>query len=283
MRSIATRILRSLVISATLVATLLVGCQSKLIYHPRSYDRADLRALEHAGGMQLVVQTSQGRQTAFYLPPRSPSSASGAKPFLWIVCGGNGSLSLDYLRHCASWPSGFAYLFVDYPAYGLCEGSPTPEHIRETMVALQKPVADLFGESTEQLATHTGILGHSLGCAAGLICAEEWKLSGAVLCAPFTTMTDMARKLLGTPLCYLNHHRFNNVARLASLEKRGGKAWLFHGSEDEVIPADMSRQLAASFPTIIQLKIIEGSMHNDILDDAGDEIAKAMLSISGKK
>src|SRR5205085_1923334 len=79
-------------------------------------------------------------------------------------------------------------------------------------------------------------LGHSLGAAAALSAADALSLTRVVLLAPFTSMTDMARRTVGWPLCYINRHRFDNLARLAALASRGARVHVFHGALDEVIP-----------------------------------------------
>src|SRR5690242_16456385 len=109
---------RMLLIAVLAIVALLLLFQSRLIYYPRPYGKASLWDLDQRKGKQLEFTTSQGRQVAFYLPPRADAASSPA--FLWIVCGGNGSLALDYAEEPLHWDSRFGYLFVDYPGYGLC-------------------------------------------------------------------------------------------------------------------------------------------------------------------
>jgi uncharacterized protein len=253
------------------LSILLLGCQHRLIYHPRPYSAAELKEAERRGAQQVEVMTSAGRQVAFYVPAQSTS-----KPFLWLICGGNGSLSLDYIQYLPEWGRGTSYLFVDYPGYGLCEGNATPDRIRETIKALLEPVSKLLGIESDKLSEHCALLGHSIGCAAGLMAVEEWGCRRAVLIAPFTTLTAMARRMVGTPLCHLNRHRFDNLKRLEEMKAKQGKAIVLHGVEDEVIPVEMSRQLGQTFPGMIKVYEVEGAMHNDILYLAEEQIVKAM-------
>ncbi|RYZ68919.1 MAG: hypothetical protein EOP09_08645, partial [Proteobacteria bacterium] len=106
---------------------LLVSCQSRLIYFPRPYSGDEARDWKDLSGGKIVdYTTSQGKQRAFLqgelANPRN----------LWVVCAGNGSVALDW----SHWfkdrvPAGDAWLLVDYPGYGNCEGKPSPGHIRE--------------------------------------------------------------------------------------------------------------------------------------------------------
>jgi uncharacterized protein len=279
MKAALLSLLRALALGLLTVVLLLVGCQQRLIYHPRGYDEDEVAWIEARGGKRWEVMTSQGKQTAFYLPPLA--APTEVPEFLWLVTGGNGSLALNYATHHTSWDKRFGYLFIDYPGYGLCEGSPSPEHIRETIAALRVKARTEWPLSDADLSARSGALGHSIGAAAALIAAEEWQLTRAVLCTPFTTLTDMARRLVGTPLCYLNRHRFDNQKTLRSLELRQGRAVLIHGTRDEVIPFQMSAQLHAEFPGSTQLITAEGAMHNDIFHLAERQIAEAMSDLAG--
>ena len=201
---------------------------------PEALRPSDLEAFAKRGGTRIEATTSQGHQVAFYLPSRK--APSQPPEFLWLVFGGNGALALDYAPEAASWDARFGYLFVDYPGYGLCEGRPNPERIEESTLALTEKLRSELHWSDADLRARCGVIGHSLGCAAGLIAADRLELQRLVLCAPFTTMTDMARRVIGWPLCHLNRHRFDNIARLTTIIPRGAQVRVFHGRDDEVIP-----------------------------------------------
>ena len=270
---------RVLAFAAIALVLLLLSCQSRLMYFPRPYGKASLWDLEQRKGKQLEYTTSQGKQVAFYLPPRAEGMKEPA--FLWIVTGGNGSLSLDYSEEPMHWDGRFGYLFVDYPGYGKCAGKPNPGRIEESAVAAAKLMQKELGWSDEQFRERTGVFGHSMGCAAGLMTADDLQLTSVVLCSPFTTMTEMGRRVLGWPLCYLNMHRFDNVSRLRVLDKRGAKVRIFHGAEDEVIPVEMSRRLQTMFPKTVQFTEVPEGRHNDVVMRAREDVGKAMRELSG--
>ena len=261
------------------MAVLLLWCQAALIYHPNVYQKPALWELEKLGGHFLSITTSQGKQTAFYLPARKGPPHS--PEFLWFVFGGNGSLALDYLGETLRWDERFAYVFVDYPGYGLCEGNPNSARIAESIKEIAVKVRSELHWSEAEMQQRCGVLGHSLGCAAALIAADDLKLTRAVLCAPFTTMTAMARGLVGWPLCYLNYHGFDNVSRLAALSASNARVRAFHGQADEVIPVTMSRELVKMFPQMMQLQEMPDCHHAEIVMDARTEIGSAMLELSG--
>jgi pimeloyl-ACP methyl ester carboxylesterase len=270
--------LRTVLVGLLTAVVFLLSCQSSIIYHPNAYQKPLLWELNRLGGKQITVSTSQGKQTAFYLPPRK---GSRSPEFLWFVFGGNGALALDYMDYTGRWDQRFAYVFVDYPGYGLCEGKPTPARIQESITAIAAALRHEIQWNEAEIQQRCGVLGHSLGCAAALIAADDLKLTRAVICAPFTTMTDMGRTLLGWPLCQLNYHRFDNIHHLTALNERSVRVRAFHGQDDEVIPVTMGRDLAKRFPQMIQFTEVPGARHNDVIMDAAESIGKAMFEISG--
>ena len=252
---------------------LLTGCQSRLIYFPRPYpvDQAGKWATD-AQGKVMDFTTVQGHQRAFLQGQRDHPRN------LWLVCGGNGSLALDW----SAWlfvhaPREDAWLLVDFPGYGDCHGTPSPASIRDTFDHLVPLAMQELGWSPAEKATRLRIFGHSLGAAACLIAAADHHIQRGVLLAPFTSTKDMAREVTGLPLGFLVWHRFDNSARLAELANRGpGRILILHGSQDEVIPVVMSRQLAKRFPSLVELREIDGGHHNSVQETHTTDLAHAL-------
>jgi pimeloyl-ACP methyl ester carboxylesterase len=270
---------RLVMVSGTLAMVpllFLFGCQSSLIYFPRSYPVGlSGRWASETPGRVVDFKTSQGDQRAF-LQGRMEQPQR-----LWIVCGGNATVALewsDWLARNARKED--AFLLVDFPGYGDCEGSPNPQRIAETLrtvVPLACEAVGWSGVERERLR----VFGHSLGAAACLIAAAELDVRRGVLLSPFTSTMDMTREIVGLPLGFLVTHRFDNPARLAEIaEKGGGKLIILHGTEDEVIPVSMSRQLAAAQPELVTLREIPGGRHNSLQLQNTAEIVAAMAEVA---
>ena len=252
---------------------LVVGCQSKLIYFPRPYaPGVTARWVAETKGKAIDFTTSQGRQRAFLQgnlkDPRN----------LWIVCGGNATVALDWSGWIASHaPREDAWLLVDFPGYGDCEGAPNPARIRETMKTVIPLASRAIGWPAEPDPARLRFFGHSLGGAACLIAASEFGIQRGVLLSPFTSTMDMAREMIGLPIGFLVIHRFDNRARLAELAARGpGLVIVLHGSDDEVIPVSMGRELAADRPDVVRFTAVPGTRHNDIAERNPDQVAAAL-------
>ena len=225
-------------------------------------------------GKPIDFKTSQGNQRAFLQGNlKSPRN-------LWIVCGGNGTVALDWsewLEKLA--PREDAWLLVDFPGYGDCEGYPSPARIRESLHAAVPLATKALGWADPNPA-HLRFFGHSLGAAACLIGATEFKIQRGVLLAPFTSTMDMAQIVVGLPVGFLVTHRFNNEARLAELAARGpGEVIILHGSDDESIPVAMSHQLADERKDVVHFTEIAGARHNTMQEQNAEDISKALREI----
>lgn len=270
MRSNIRRFLLSLsrIVLGLAIALLLLQC--KLIYHPRGYSEEETKlcALE-----RVSYATTQGRQVCWI----DQGSTEG---LIWLVFAGNGTRALDlagYFRHVAKMDRD-TLVHVDYPAYGECEGRPTPASIRESVKALLPALASHWQTTPEALRPRLRVFGHSLGCAAALMAMEEHGVKRGTLVAPFYSMMDMARHTVGWPLCCLLHHRFDNAAALHHLQSTGNcQLEVLHGSADEVIPQSQSAKLAQEFPAIISYRVIRQGRHNTIFSTDRDSIVAAML------
>lgn len=258
------------------VALLLYGCQRQMIYLRRSYDPSYLLGLT-PGSAQVEATTSAGRQVAFYIPPRVGDA--GPPRRLWMVFGGNAALALDWLDFVDQFPDDSAgFYLIDYPGYGLCEGRPTRRTILESNEALVAALAQRWGADADHIAGEIGILGHSIGAAVGLEWAAHHRTDRLVLLAPFTSMVDMAKRVVGWPLGLLVKDRFDNRDRLREVAQQAARpsVVIFHGTDDTIVPPRMSRELAQMFPDWIRLHEVADTDHNLLLWAAERTIVDAM-------
>lgn len=259
----------------TALTWLLVLAQRRMIYFPRAYP-ADLPL--PAGMVLLQFSTSQGRQTAFYQPP-AQSPIDGRQIDLWLLCGGNGSLALDWLELLADSPDpAAAFLLLDYPGYGRCQGCPSPEAITESINLALATLAARLGQPVGELTGNLKVLGHSLGAAAVLLHAGRQPVRQMVLIAPFTSLREMAALLVGPLLSRTLLHDYDNRARLREVLARDVSVpiTIIHGSHDKIVPVAMGRELAALSPRIAYHEIDRGD-HNYILLTNRHEIRQVML------
>jgi pimeloyl-ACP methyl ester carboxylesterase len=246
--------------------------QRQFIYHPQRYGSDYARALP-IGAKELVFRTAAGAQAAFFVPV--DPNRTGPPDRIWVVFPGNASAALDWLYLPPRDPvPGDAFLLVDYPGYGKCEGRATIKSTRASADKALETLASAFGVQTEVLESRLGVIGQSLGAAAALDFAAKHPVRNAVLIAPFTTLRDVAALLVTRPLSYLLLENYDNRARLRELASRPvrPRVLILHGTADTLIPISMSRKLANEFPQIVQLQAVDGATHDDILLRADDRL-----------
>lgn len=264
--------LLTLLIAALAIVTLLLRFQNKLIYHPRHYTVA--AAARNPALIPLSCGTSQGRQQSYYLPPRTQPLRR-----LWVLFPGNASLALDWLYFLDPPPDPRdGYLLIEYPGYGDCQGFASPESIQESAEAAFASLADLLHTKPAALDENVNLLCLSIGCGAGLNFAIHHPVDHIVLLAPFTCLRDMARRIVGWPLCWLLLHNFDNRARLAELAARPHppRVTILHGEEDRTVPVSMGLQLASAYPAMITFHAVPGAGHNTLLVESASDISALM-------
>jgi pimeloyl-ACP methyl ester carboxylesterase len=193
------------------------------------------------------------------------------------MCGGNASTALDFEPLARELKfANDAFLLVDYPSYGACAGQPSPAAIRANIKTAIPAAAKIVKIDAADFPTSVLAFGHSLGCSAALMAVEEFKLRSAVLCAPFTSTREMAKEKFyiadEVPLAHL----YDNRPGLKALAAAKGRAWIFHGDQDDVIPATMSKTLAAEFKDWVTLKMVARADHNDLIARDLEAWKKAM-------
>ncbi len=281
MKHMITTIAKTILIGGAALTGILFFGQHKIIWFPRPYD-ADYKTELPAHAVELDYTTSQGKQCAFYLPPRDGSAAAPER--VWVLFCGNGSLALDWTNWLSANPNKRdGFLLIDYPGFGLCQGSAEPANIEESADAALVALQSHLGMKTAELDSRLDVLAHSIGTGAGLQFAAHHPVKQVILLSPFTSLRDMAKRVVGWPLCYMLRNNFDNRARLAELAARSSppQVTIFHGSADEVVPVKMGRTLGAEFPSIATFHEIPGATHNDIAYAAQAQIFSVMNG-SGK-
>lgn len=273
------KIIILILLGVVLAVVLIRGQQQRMIYYPRPY--GEDQALPDRGQV-LKYTTRQGRQSAFYL---APSGADKNPARLWLLCGGNASLALDWLDLLGDFPDPAAgFLLLDYPGYGDNQGRPGPTAIMASIEAALAALALHLGIERADLEGRIMVMGHSLGAAAVLGYAARHPVGRIVLVSPFTSLKDMAVHHVGPLPAWTLLHDYDNRARLKEILGRSvaPPITIIHGDHDRVVPVEMARELAALSNQINYLEIARGD-HNYLLVTARDEIIQAMVGSNQKQ
>jgi uncharacterized protein len=238
--------------------------QVRLIYPAPHYGERGLLGLPP--GLEVLRDPARPSSVmGFYRPPLG----GGTPRRLWLAFSGNGDLALRYDPLLApSVTAEQAFLMVEYPGYGARAGEPSPEALLAETERTVSALAEHLDITPAELEARTSVLGYSLGSAAALAYAARHPVRRIILFSPFTSMLDMAQRVVGWPLCQLLTHRYDNVAALAAVQSHGQPPLVvLHGANDDFIPPSMGRALAAHAPGS-RFELVPGARHADVLDIA---------------
>ncbi len=248
-----------------LILALLVF-QRHLLYMPRAHEPFQKMKVEQIGE-SITYYTTQGYQVAYYIPPNSEIDELPAK--IWIVLSGNGTIALDWLYFAEDFAdSDTAFYLVDIPGYGESEGRAAPKRNKESFESAVTALAAHLELEESELVDRLYVLGHSLGAANALILGASFpEIDNYILISPFSSTYDMAKRMVGWPLCMLLHHRYDNYPRMKEIIDANPHAHfdIIHGTDDQVIPYSMGEDLAAAFSDYTVFHPIEGGDHNMIM------------------
>ena len=169
---------------------------------------------------------------------------------------------------------GFSVLLISYRGYGQSEGRfPT-----ETQVYADAEAAwDYLSIKKGIKPGDIFIYGHSLGGAVAInLAVSHPDAGGLIVEAAFTSIADMGRRnklyrLL--PIDLITHQRFDSINKINRLKL---PVLILHGTEDRVVPFEMSRRLYEKAPTPKRLKLIRGGGHNNSATVGGAEYLKTV-------
>lgn len=261
-----------MLVGLALAATSAVGAlwlfQERLIYPAPHYRPEQLLQLPQ-GLVALRDPADPASIVGFYRPPTNGAAPSS----LWLAFGGNGDDALRWdglLAPHATAERGF--LLIEYPGYGARTGKPSPESLLSGTEATVKALAQHLGVSGTDLESRSSLIGYSIGAAAALQYAARHPVQRIVLISPFTSMLDMARRVVGSPLCYLLNHRYDNLAELQTILTNGKPSIsVLHGAADSFIPSSMGQAVAAHAPGS-HFELVPGAEHGDVADLAAPRL-----------
>lgn len=153
-------------------------------------------------------------------------------------------------------------LMFDYRGYGKSEGSPSEEGVLQDGLAARDWLAQRAGVAADDLV----LMGRSLGTAVAVDLAARDGARALVLYSAFPSMPDVAaRHYPWLPVRWLMRTRLDSIRKIPNYR---GPLLQAHGEEDEIITADLGRQLFEAAPMEQKEWFTLGaSSHNDPLPD----------------
>jgi uncharacterized protein len=132
---------------------------------------------------------------------------------------------------------GLSVLIFDYPGSGHSEGTPSEAGCYGAADAAHDWLMHEQGIPAEEIV----LLGKSLGGGIAVDLASRRPHRALVLCMTFTSMPDVAQRLIPlVPVRWVMHNHFDNLAKIG---RCNGPVFITHGTEDWKIPHSHSERL----------------------------------------
>jgi pimeloyl-ACP methyl ester carboxylesterase len=167
-------------------------------------------------------------------------------------------------------------LAVEYPGYGMDRsGTATEANIYTAAECALRHLQGSLGVPARSIV----LQGQSLGTGVAVEMATRGHGAGLVLISPYTSMVQMANRVLPfLSTRWLVRDRYDSLSKADGLQL---PALVIHGTEDEVIPFAMGEQIAKSL-TRSQLVAIEGGHHNDLFAVAEERVLTEIATFAGR-
>ena len=183
--------------------------------------------------------------------------------------GGNAALMLPLAPHLHK--AGYHALFLDARNHGFSE--------HDRFMSMPRFAEDL-DVATEWLDAHpevtsVGVIGHSVGAGAAILCASRGNgLAAVVSVSSFSHPGEMMREqmsripapLLDLLLSYIQRligYRFDDFAPRRRIQSVAAPIMLVHGDSDDVVPMQSLEELSAARPDA-EVLIVKGGGHSDL-------------------
>ncbi|MDI1449971.1 alpha/beta fold hydrolase [Polyangium sp. 6x1] len=155
--------------------------------------------------------------------------------------------------------AGAGFAAIEYPGYGLARdvGAPSEQALFD---AAERGIGHLVEQRGIQ-RTDLVLAGQSLGTGVAMEMAARGHGVRVLLLCPFTSIADVgARVFPFLPVRLLLQDRFDSAARASNVKV---PVLVLHGTDDELIPVDHGKTLAARLPRG-RFMAIAGAHHSDL-------------------
>ena len=235
------RVLRIVVL--VFVGAYLIGCFAinSVMFHPKRgwYDETTPHYVD--------IGTNGVKIAAYVLGPERGKKAI-------LRCHGNAEdmvMSVWALEDLTAF--GYTVASVDYPGYGLSDGSPDEEGCYRVVHRLYDWLIDTRGFKPEDIVVD----GVSIGTGSAVELAATKPVGGLILEAPFLSAPRVVTHVRILPI-----DPFPNLKRIGDVKC---PKLFFHGTADGVIPYAHGKELFACAAEPKEFVTIEGGNHNDFV------------------
>ena len=150
------------------------------------------------------------------------------------------------------------FFAVEYPGYGLSARYKPSE---QALYADAEAALWHLHNGLEVPPAQVVLQGQSLGSGVAVEMARRGHGRRLVLISPFTSVVEMASRMLPIyPATWLVKDSFDNAEKAPEIEL---PVLIIHGTDDELVPHAMGKKLKSLFPNV-ESYWVQGAHHNDL-------------------
>ena len=235
------------IIAVVVVLVYVVGTfgTNLLMFHPVRW-----RGGSHTPGY-VEIGTNGVRIAAIVLGPEHGRKAI-------IRCHGNAESAVGTLWALKALAAeGYTVASVEYPGYGLSDGSPDEKGCYRNVHRLYDWLIETRGFKPEDIIVD----GFSIGTGTATELAATRPCGGLILEAPFLSAPRTVTRVRILPV-----DPFPNLKRIGNVKCR---VLMIHGTDDRVIPYSQGQALFKLANEPKRFVTVEGGDHNTLVDDMG--------------
>lgn len=233
----------------------LIAAGEQLIYFPQPLDPSGRQRIlaRHPRAVEVSITATDGVRLHGW---RVPGGAGPVRP-LAIYFGGNAE-EVSWVLEFAEIFAGWDLALVNYRGYGLSAGKPSENALLRDALT----VYDHFVGQPDIDSGDVAVIGRSLGSGVATYLASRRPVRGALLIAPFDSITEVARHLYPfLPVRLVLGDLYDSAALAPSIT---APLRMIVASRDEVIPARHSRRLFDLWGGPKDMVTIANAGHNDL-------------------
>lgn len=249
----------------SMAAGFTVWLAHRAVYFPMRYPEGEWQDAQWLGVRDVWLRSADGTGIhAWYKP------VENARVVTLFLHGNAGNVSHRSMHFTAVARAGSSILVPDYRGYGRSEGKPSEQGLYADATSAYDWLLEQ-GWRPEQIVIH----GESLGSAVAVDLATRKPCGGLVLEAPFTSVSEVAGRVLPVVGEYIVGG-FDSKSKIGRLK---APLLIMHGTGDEVIPYDLGRALYDAAPQPKNFFTIDGAGHNNIVPAGGEEYLRRLRAL----
>lgn len=249
-----------IVVFFSLVILGILKVQPSAFFYP-SHDENSYNALKEIDGFEEVI-IPNGKETLYGWMKINNSKEE--KSPLVIMFGGNAQNSSNtcmnfYKNNVFEIFTGYNFLVVDYPEYGLSTGKVSEKSMFEAANKIYEYAENLEYVDNDNIV----VLGFSIGTGVASYISSEKNPNGLVLVAPYdcaTSLYNNAINIFYGPLKLLMRYKFDSISYAQEIDV---SPLIITSTDDEVINYTLSENLATYFKYNPKFLCVNETKHND--------------------